>query len=359
MEDVIVFGKGRYYLSKKMTLREKYNVIGFIDNSVKENESGIFEGVKLLSPKNIEQISSTALIVIMSVSFIPMWRQLIEQGVEPKRILFATAFSPFYDAMEKMFYNKNLSFRAEENQIVIEGEEKLSFSTEAEYQEFLRKQFFRKDRYINEINKMPMEPVSRRFALERGTSIARYYIDHFIQANQSIIDKGITMEIADDRYTKIYAPNAEKRLILHVNGWGENVIKGDLTTGEGIEPESVDCLICTQTIQFIYDIHAAINNIHKLLKPGGYALITANFISQISLYDYDNWGEYWHFTEISMKKLCMEAFEEKNIQIESYGNMKTAIAFMYGLCVEDMKIEDIEYRDRQYPVIITAIVKKE
>lgn len=135
-------------------------------------------------------------------------------------------------------------------------------------------------------------------------------------------------------------------------------IKGNLETGEGLEENVVDCLICTQTIPFFYDIHSGIKNIYRLLKPEGAVILTGGCIAQLSIYDYKNWGEYWRFTDLSMKKLLLEVFEENQIEVCTYGNMKMAIAFMFGLCQEDMNITDLEYMDEQFPMIIAAVARK-
>lgn len=146
---------------------------------------------------------------------------------------------------------------------------------------------------------------------------------------------------------------------LHVVGWGADVhIQGNLETGEGIQENMFDCLICTQTIQMIYDIHSVVRNIKKLLRPGGAALITASGISQISRNDYDNWGEFWRFTKMSMQKLLEDVFPHDNTEISTFGNVKTAIGFLYGLCQNDLKKSDFEYNDEQYPLIVAAVCKK-
>lgn len=130
---------------------------------------------------------------------------------------------------------------------------------------------------------------------------------------------------------------------------GKNCIKGNLETGEGIAENSIDCFICTQTIQFIYDVHSVVRNIHRMLKPGGTALVTAHCLGQISLYDYHNWGEYWRFTDISMRRLFAEIFDENKVTVKLWGNIKTAIAFQYGLCAENLHEADFVFHDEQYP----------
>lgn len=146
--------------------------------------------------------------------------------------------------------------------------------------------------------------------------------------------------------------------ILHVNGGGSHIVKGNLATGEGLVENSVDCLICTQTLQFIYDIHSAVKNIYKILKPGGAALITVPLISQLSLYDYKNWGCYWRLTDQSMEKMMKEVFGEKQVDVFSYGNMKSAVAFLYGICQENMRKSDLEFYDEQFPMIVAAVCRK-
>lgn len=42
-----------------------------------------------------------------------------------------------------------------------------------------------------------------------------------------------------------------------------------------------------------------------------------------------------------------------------FGNVKTVTAYLYGLCVEDMKEEDFAEQDLQYPFIICAKISKE
>ena len=50
--------------------------------------------------------------------------------------------------------------------------------------------------------------------------------------------------------------------------------------------------------------------------------------------------------------------EAVHIAVQSWGNVKTAIAYQYGLCAEDLKEEDFAYQDEQFPVIVTVSVTK-
>lgn len=109
---------------------------------------------------------------------------------------------------------------------------------------------------------------------------------------------------------------------------------------------------------FIFDIKKVAENIYKMLKKGGSALITVSGISQISRYDADLWGSYYSFHESTMKELFKPLFGEENVKIHTYGNIKTAMAMLYGLCQEDLVEEDFEIVDEDYPIILTAVLKK-
>ena len=101
----------------------------------------------------------------------------------------------------------------------------------------------------------------------------------------------------------------------------------DLTCADHIPSNSFDCFILTQTLQFIYDVRAALKTLHRILKPGGVVLATLAGISQIAN---DQWGDYqcWSFTALSARQLFEEAFLTENIKVETYGNVLAATAFL-------------------------------
>jgi SAM-dependent methyltransferase len=129
-------------------------------------------------------------------------------------------------------------------------------------------------------------------------------------------------------------------------------IVADLTAAEHVPSNTFDCIIFTQTLQFIFDIEAVVRTLHRLLKPGGVLLTTGSGIAQISRYDMDHWGDYWRFTSASMRKLFMTVFPEPNIHIVAYGNVLTAIAFLHGLASEDLSQVDLDYHDQDYELLL-------
>jgi ubiquinone/menaquinone biosynthesis C-methylase UbiE len=113
-----------------------------------------------------------------------------------------------------------------------------------------------------------------------------------------------------------------------------------------------DAIIFTQTLQVIYDIRTTISTLYRLLKPGGVLLVTASGMAQLSLEDFDKWGEYWRFTSKSARLLFEERFPAEKVTVRSYGNVLAAISFLEGLAAEDLKQKELDAVDRSYEILI-------
>lgn len=199
-------------------------------------------------------------------------------------------------------------------------------------------------------------PVSGKFGFDRGTPIDRYYIEDFLFKNNALI-KGSVLEIAESTYSKKFGSGVTSFEVLHVDASNPvATIIGDLSVYESLPENAVDCFVCTQTLNFIYDVKQAIRGIHKILKPGGHVLITVAGLVQISRYDMDRWGDYWRFTPLSIQKMVDEVFGESSVSV--YGNVYAATALLHGLCVEEITVEKLNYADQDFPVIITILAQK-
>lgn len=207
----------------------------------------------------------------------------------------------------------------------------------------------------------PLEPLNRTFGFSRGTPIDRYYIENFLDKYKELI-RGDVLEIAENTYTKRYGNREKVRnsYILHVEADqnDEKIIRGNFETGEGIRADSMDCIILTQTLQFVFDLKKTVSHIYKMLRENGTALITVSGIVQISRYDMDRWGHYWSFTNLSLQKLLETAVPKDKIIIEVFGNVKAATALLYGLSAEELEKADLDYFDEDYQVTICAVIKK-
>ena len=198
-----------------------------------------------------------------------------------------------------------------------------------------------------------LKPISSDYGNRRGLEIDRYYIEKFLVENAGDI-RGHVLEIKHSTYTKKYGKDrVTKGDVLHpVEGNPDATIVADLTHADHLPSDCYDTIIFTQTLQVIYDIRTVVATLHRILKPGGVLLATVSGMAQLSLDDFDQWGEYWRFTSLSARLLFEEAFPTGNVSVHPYGNVLAAISFLEGLACEDLKRSELDARDRSYEVLI-------
>jgi SAM-dependent methyltransferase len=198
-------------------------------------------------------------------------------------------------------------------------------------------------------------PVRPRFGFGQGQCIDRYYIESFLDRYAADI-QGHVLEIADSVYTRRFGGERVTHSdVLHVTpGHPGATIIADLTKAHHIPSETFDCIILTQTLQFIYDVRAVLLTLHRILRPGGVLLATFPGISQIARYDMERWGEYWRFTSLSSRMLFTEVFPEDCVTVQTFGNVCTAIAFLHGFISAELSQRELDYYDPTYEVLITV-----
>jgi SAM-dependent methyltransferase len=203
-----------------------------------------------------------------------------------------------------------------------------------------------------------VKPVSLDFGFDRGTPIDRYYIEGFLGRHAGDI-AGRALEVGDDSYCRRFGGSrVTDQDILDVSS--DNpvaTIVGDLSK-HGLLPESsFDCLVVTQTLHLIYDMQAAIIQMHRALKPGGVMLLTVPGISQIDRRAWANtW--FWSLTRWSADRLVSGVFGTGNVRVESHGNVFAATAFLQGLALEEISTAKLDIVDEAYPVIVAVRARK-
>jgi SAM-dependent methyltransferase len=204
-----------------------------------------------------------------------------------------------------------------------------------------------------------LEPPSRLMGLDRGTPVDRWYIERFLAAHAAQV-RGRVLEVADDRYTRQFGGDrVTERAVLHaVPGNSAATLVGNLETGEGIPDARFDCAIVTQVLECVFEVGDAVRHIHRLLAPGGTALVTLPAIAPVSRYDAERWGEYWHFSEQSAARLFEPVFGAANVQVESHGNHAAAHACVAGMAAAELRDEQLTAQDADYPVVVTVLATK-
>jgi SAM-dependent methyltransferase len=201
-----------------------------------------------------------------------------------------------------------------------------------------------------------LSPFSRRWGKDRlGIPIDRYYIDRFLQANAGDI-RGRVMEVGDSTYTRRFGSDAVVQIdILHtVAGDPSATLVGDLCTGDGLPTKAFDCVILTQVLHVLPDPAAAVRTLQRILKPGGVVLATVPGISQVSRWDTDRWGDYWRCTEMAVRHLFSPVFPPDETTLSSHGNVLVAAAFLYGLADSELREDELDHVDADYPLMLTV-----
>jgi len=198
-------------------------------------------------------------------------------------------------------------------------------------------------------------PIIPDFGFGRGLPIDRYYIEQFLALHAQDI-QGHVLEIKEPLYTHRFGGDRVTQSdVLHVEpGNPHATLVADLTQADHLPTDTFDCIILTQTLPFIYDVEAAVNTLHRILKPGGVLLATVPGISQISGEDMERWGQYWCFTTRSIQQLLETAFLPDHLSVATHGNVLAAIALLHGLVTEELKPVELNYVDPNYQVLITA-----
>jgi SAM-dependent methyltransferase len=205
-----------------------------------------------------------------------------------------------------------------------------------------------------------LNPISSTWGFDRGTPIDRFYIDRFMRTHAADV-RGRVLEIANAEMTQRYGgTNVSRSDVLHpVPAPPPVTLVGDLASGEGLPSAAFDCAIVTQTLLLVYDVHATVRSLHRILAPGGVALVTVPGITKISREDMEQWGQFWSFTSASARRLFAEAFAPERIQVDTYGNVLAATAFLHGIAAEELTSEELQYRHPDYETLIAIRAQKD
>lgn len=204
-----------------------------------------------------------------------------------------------------------------------------------------------------------VEPISRAFGMDRGTAIDRRYIEQFLAEHSNRIH-GRTLEVGDSTYTNRFGGvGVTERAVLHAPpGAPGATIVADLSNPDALPEAAFDTFICTQTLNFVYDVRRALEGACRLLRPGGSLLLTVGGISQVSRFERERWGCYWSFTPESVERLLSDQFG-RAVVVRSYGNVLGATALLHGLAVEDLPDPSLlDAQDPDYPVVVGAVAEK-
>lgn len=200
-----------------------------------------------------------------------------------------------------------------------------------------------------------LSPISAIFGKDRDLlTIERYYIEQFLEKHAADI-KGRCLEMGDPAYTRKFggAKVTQADVLNYVEGNPQATIVADLTDAPHIPDETFDCIIITQTLQMIFDVDKAIATLHRILKPGGVVLCTSHGMSRVARREgVDDWGEYWHFTTQSKRRLFRAHFRPENVEVSTVGNVFTCICNLHGLGAREIDQAELDLHDPNFELLV-------
>lgn len=148
--------------------------------------------------------------------------------------------------------------------------------------------------------------LSKRAGRLLSGKLTRVTLDRFIAAHASSLR---TLDIGAQNGP--YAAHFPRRVALDIQrGAGVQII-GDVQA-LGIRDASVDVVLCTEVLEHVPDPQRAIDEMYRVLVPGGQLLLTTRFLFPI----HDAPHDYFRFTKYGLRHL-LRRFEITEVQEET------------------------------------------
>jgi SAM-dependent methyltransferase len=199
-------------------------------------------------------------------------------------------------------------------------------------------------------------PLCDRWGAGRGDPVDRWYIERFMAANRQAI-RGSVLEVQRPLYTERFGAGVREQHVLDIDPANPRAdIVTDLAAADSVPDGSFDCIILTQTLQYVYDVWAAVGHCHRVLRPGGVLLCTVPCVSRIEPGCLEN--EYWRFTGASCRRLFESAFGAGRVRVTLHGNVLTDIAFLAGISRQELSRTALDRYDEHFPLLAAVRAEK-
>jgi len=201
-------------------------------------------------------------------------------------------------------------------------------------------------------------PFSRSWGYDRGTPIDRVYIEQFLAKHAADV-RGSCLEVLNAEYTQRFGGSrVASSDVLDIDTANPlATVFADLGEPDSLPPGRFDCIIFTQTLHLVPDMRTAVSNVWRALAPGGALLLTVPAIGRHDArksFHHDR----WRVTKTGVEWLVAEVADAP-ADVTTYGNILSCVAFLYGMAAEELRAEELQVFDREFPLIVAARVVKE
>jgi len=196
-----------------------------------------------------------------------------------------------------------------------------------------------------------VRPLSAHWGWDRGLPVHRYYLEEFLRTFAADI-RGRCLEFDLDLYASRFGGAGVSRVdVLHLEESNPRAtIVADLTKPNDIPSDVFDCIVCTHVLHVIYEFEKAVNELHRILKPGGTLLVGVPSVSM----DGPDAGELWRFVPNGLRMVLSTVFDRDKLLVRGYGNSLAAAAELRGVASHELTRAELNAQDPRFPVEVCA-----
>lgn len=161
----------------------------------------------------------------------------------------------------------------------------------------------------------------------------RYYINDYVRRHKNEIH-GDVLEFCGGEvvYAEKYGEGVGRIDLMAKKGL-ENAfpdadIYADLEDASTLPEMRYDCIVATQVIMYMYDLETVMDNLKRMLRPGGTLLLTVP--GPLSDSSPHSVARYWSFSEAALKRLCKDTFGNYE-DCRAYGSADCGVHMLFRI----------------------------
>lgn len=195
---------------------------------------------------------------------------------------------------------------------------------------------------------MSTRPLSTVYGFDRGQPADRRCIETFLAANAGAI-RGRCLEVESDEYVRHFGGDRVSSVeVLDIDPQNDGAtIIGDLQNLGSTPSESFDCVVVTQTLQYLREPRRGVSELHRILRESGTALVTVPCLGRVEPGDV---VDYWRFMPRGAEALFAD--QPWQIQVQAFGNALLGLAMWTGMAVEDLPERVWGLDDPAWPCLV-------
>jgi hypothetical protein len=198
------------------------------------------------------------------------------------------------------------------------------------------------------------KPFCDVFGRSRGLPIGRYYLHQFLERHREKVT-GDVLEIHKKIYTFEFGSNLRKTDTVDIETVYEPTFLCDLAESEYVIPsDAYDAFLLPFSPQHFVNLDACLRNILRVVRPGGWVLMTNVGLTPLT----EELRDFWRISAGGWKIVCDRVWQGTYVEIQSYGNALAATAAMMGICVEELSPAELDVSDPRYPVMVSIAAQK-